>query len=152
MDLSAELFGVLSKKIAEITALATAVERFLKAFDVPDHTIFQINVAIEELITNTINYGYRGNDESLIRINLKMENQEIVIRIVDEATPFNPFAQAPVDTTGGIDQRRIGGLGIHLVKEMIDHVDYQRVDGRNHVTLRQTFTPAGECVANEEAQ
>ncbi len=142
MDLSAELCAVMSNRLAEIPELAGMVERFLQAFDVPGPTIFQINLALEELIANTINYGYRDDGDYAIRVTIAMAGREISIRIEDDAAPFDPFARAPVDTAAAIDDRGIGGLGIHLVKEMIDRVDYRRVGDRNHVTLRHSYAPA----------
>ena len=152
MDWSAELSGVLSHRIAELHELASVTERFLRAFDVPEHTIFQINLAVEELVSNTINHGSRDGEQSAIRVALSMSDGEIVVRIEDEAPPFDPFARAPVDTAAAIEARPIGGLGIHLVKEMIDRVEYRRVDGRNHVTLRQPFAPAREGAVKQDAE
>jgi anti-sigma regulatory factor (Ser/Thr protein kinase) len=155
MELSAELSVVLANRIPEITGLAERIERFLLAFDVPEATAFQVNLALDELLTNTISYGYRDGEPHPIGVRLRLVPGVIEIVIDDDAVAFDPFSRAPVDTAATIDERDPGGLGIHLVKTLIDDVAYRRVGDRNRVTLRQNFAaapapaPAEEGIADE---
>ncbi|MBV9859198.1 MAG: ATP-binding protein [Alphaproteobacteria bacterium] len=146
MDLSAELSALLSNRLVEIAELAAAVQRFLNVFDVPQHTVYEINLSLDELLTNIISYGYADDRRHLIQVSVGVTAGAIDVRIEDDAAPFDPFARKPVDVGAAIDDREPGGLGIHLVKEMMEHAAYQRLDGRNRVTLRRSF------VAGDRAQ
>lgn len=140
MSLSAELSVMLDNRIAELAELAPKVEQFLQSFGVPAPTTLQINLALEELLTNTIKYGHRDGGNHPIRVSLAVVPGEITAEIEDTGAPFDPFALAPVDTDAPLDARQPGGLGIHLVRQVIEAVEYRRVGGRNRVTLRQPFT------------
>lgn len=144
MNVAAELSVVLDNHIAELAVLALKVEQFLQAFGVPPETVLQVNLALEELLTNTIKYGHRDGSSDPIRVSLSVASGEILVEIEDSAAPFNPFAQPPIDVDAPLDARRPGGLGIHLVRQVIDKVGYQRVAGCNRVTLRQPFTATDE--------
>jgi anti-sigma regulatory factor (Ser/Thr protein kinase) len=150
MELSAELAVVIANRSSEIPELAEGVDRFLRAFEVPEATIFQINLALDELLTNAISYGYSDDAAHAIRVGVSVACGQIDVRIVDDAAEFDPFARAPVDAAAEIEDRAIGGLGIHLVKEMMKRVDYRRIDGRNHVMLHQSFDAAKSGGEKEE--
>ncbi|HJU15925.1 MAG TPA: anti-sigma factor antagonist [Stellaceae bacterium] len=139
MDFSGELFLVIANRIEEIAPLAGRIEGFLRSFGVPGDTIFRINLAVDELLTNIVSYGYDDARRHLIRATVGVVGGVVVVRIEDDGAAFDPFARAPVDTTAGIDDRSPGGLGIHLVKQMIEEVAYQRIDGGNRITLRHSF-------------
>jgi anti-sigma regulatory factor (Ser/Thr protein kinase) len=151
MEFVAELSVDIANRIPEITALAHRVERFLHGFDVPHHTIFQINLALDELLTNAITYGYRDDGPHRIRVAVGIGAGAIDVRIEDDAAEFDPFARDSVDTAAPLDERNPGGLGIHLVKEMLDRVDYRRIDGRNRITLRQSFAADSDSAAPDSA-
>jgi serine/threonine-protein kinase RsbW len=136
MDLAGELFRVLANRIADIAPLAGRVEGFLDSFGVPGEVIFRVSLAIEELLTNIVSYGYGDARRHLIQVTVSVTDGAVIVRIEDDGAPFDPFARAPVDTAAGIDERRPGGLGIHLVREMIGEVAYRRSNGRNRITLR----------------
>lgn len=142
MDLSGELFQVLANRLADIAPLASRIEGFLQSFGVPGDTIFRVNLAIEELLTNIVSYGFDDTGRHLIRVRVSVTGSAVTVRIEDDGAAFDPFARTPVDTAAGIDARSPGGLGIHLVKQMIDAVAYQRSGGRNRITLRQPFAGA----------
>lgn len=142
MDLSGELFQVLANRLADIAPLASRIEEFLQSQDVPGDTIFRVNLAVEELLTNIISYGYDDGGRHLIQVTVSVTGAAVTVGIEDDGAVFDPFARAPVDTAAGIDERSPGGLGIHLVKEMIGAVAYRRSDGRNRITLRQPFAGA----------
>lgn len=150
MDLSGELFQVLTNRLADIAPLASRIEEFLHSLDVPGDTMFRVNLAIEELLANIISYGYGDGDRHLIQVTVRVTGAAVVVGIEDDGAAFDPFARAPVDTAAGIDQRSPGGLGIHLVKEMIGAVAYRRSGGRNRITLRQPFAGAPTHAAEKE--
>ena len=133
--MSATLDLKVETKIEEMERLAAAVEDFGEEEDWPPALTFQVNLALEELWLNVLNYGY---DEGLhvVDIRLVSEDKALTIEIVDDGKPFDPLIDAPVpNTTGVIGDRDIGGLGIHLVRTMMDELKYTREEGKNHLTL-----------------
>jgi len=121
-------------RLEEIEKLADAVNRVL-----PDRDLaFSANLCLEELITNTILHGLKGAADRLIHVRISLSNEWLEILLKDDAPPFDPFMQAPRPNLDlDINHRPIGGLGVHLVKKLMDavHADY---DGTgNLIVLRK---------------
>ena len=114
--------------------LADAVEGFASAHDLPPKAAYLIDLVLEEIVTNIVNHG-AGDGVATIDVNLARVDQRIVGSVRDDAAPFDPLSLAPVDIEAGIEERAIGGLGIHLVREMTDSVAYAREDGHNVLTF-----------------
>jgi serine/threonine-protein kinase RsbW len=151
MELAAELSAVLENRLSEIGRFADVVERFLPARGVPEAIVFRINMAIDELLTNVITYGYGDDERHLIQVGIAVRDGVVDVLIEDDGREFDPLCRASVDTTSAIEERQIGGLGIHLVKEMLERVDYRRADGRNRIALRQSFTAVTEPACQKGA-
>jgi sigma-B regulation protein RsbU (phosphoserine phosphatase) len=92
-------------------------------------------MALDEFLNNIISYAYKDDQHHAIQITSERVDDSVVITIIDDGIPFNPFTSAPPDTTAGIEERDVGGLGIHLVKEMMDEVSYQRRVNQNVVKI-----------------
>lgn len=131
----------LSSATAELQPLAEAVECFAESHGWPPDLILQINLALEELVVNAIDYGYPDGREGHIDITLDTTPSEIWIRIEDDGDAFDPFGQPTPDLTGGLEERAIGGLGIHLVRSYMDSCAYIRAGGRNRVSLAKRLPP-----------
>ncbi len=114
--------------------LVDAVEGFVSDNGLPPKAAFLIDLILEEIVTNIVNHG-AGEHAATIDIALAHEGQRIVGSVRDDASPFDPLSRAPVDIEAGIDERAIGGLGIHLVREMTDSVAYAREGGHNVLTF-----------------
>ena len=94
--------------------------------------------------TNIVSYGYDDDEQHRIRIGLGVDADDIIVRIEDDAKPFNPLGQAPkVDAGASIDQRGIGGLGLHLIREYTNRQHYERLGDKNRLTLRMAKNAAG---------
>lgn len=128
----------LKNDLAEIQLLAEAVETFGKEFDLPVKAIFHVNLALDELLTNTISYGYPegGQHEILVRITLQQKDI-LLIEIRDDGFAFNPLESAQPDIPKDIDEWPLGGLGIHLVRKMLDELEYTREDDQNILLMRK---------------
>lgn len=103
--------------------------------DWPLDLVFKVNLALEELVLNVMNYGH---DDGLHEIDIKLVSEEnsLTIEIVDDGRPFDPLNDAPIpDVNAELEDRTIGGLGIHFVRKMMDDVRYRREEGKNHLTL-----------------
>jgi anti-sigma regulatory factor (Ser/Thr protein kinase) len=93
-------------------------------------------VVLEELITNTIFYAYRDKKKHDITIDFMLENDTLRIRLEDDGMEFNPLlSDEPEDLDKPVEDRKIGGLGIHFVKKLMDNVDYHRYENKNILTL-----------------
>ncbi|WP_054698049.1 ATP-binding protein [Syntrophomonas palmitatica] len=125
--------------LAEIARLAGEIESFGEVQGIPEPVIFSINLSLDELITNIINYGYADNDEHNIIINLQAGDAEAVVELRDDGLPFNPLELPDPDTGQSLDERPIGGLGIYLVRRMMDQVEYRRQDNQNIMTMKKLY-------------
>ena len=135
----------IANDLAELSRVAESVEEFCAGLGLPAGCAFKLNVAIEELLTNTISYGYADSGRHEIAIDITREGETIVTELSDDARPFDPLNAPPPDLESAIEDRRIGGLGVHLVKTLMDDVAYAYRDGRNHVTLRKKIVPDSDA-------
>ena len=132
----------LTNRLSEITRSAELVDGFCAQQGIASSAIFAINVSLEELLANTMSYGYADDRDHEIVVQLWREGADLVIDIADDARQFDPTGVAPPDLDAPLDERPIGGLGIHLVRNMVDRMEY-RYDGRqNRVQLRKRITPS----------
>ncbi|MDE2963568.1 MAG: ATP-binding protein [Acidobacteriota bacterium] len=100
----------------------------------PDLT-FRVNLALEELVINIMDYGFDGGDHE-IDITLVSEDHRLTIEIADSGKAFDPLTDAPVpDVDAPMDERPVGGLGVYLVRNMMDDMQYRRENDRNFLTL-----------------
>lgn len=110
----------LASRLDEIAPLAAAVSQALPAR--PD-LAFAVNLCLEELITNTIQHGLRGASDRQIQVRLSSSAQWLEVALKDDAPPFDPFVDAPEPCLDAeLDGRAVGGLGVHLVKTLMDDV------------------------------
>jgi len=136
-----ELVHPVPAVLESLAPLAQAVEGFLERESLPSKLAFQLNLVLDELLTNTINYGFENDGrppaERHIAVRLWREGEDLVMVLEDDAAAFNPLDAPPPDLDKSLEERRIGGLGIHLVRNVMDQLHYER-DGRmNRLTLRK---------------
>ena len=112
-----------------------AAEAWLSAQQVSPEVSFFVGLAIEELVTNCIKYGYDDVGEHFIDIALSVSDHTLTMVVVDDGRSFDPLAVPPPDLSLAIEDRPIGGLGIHMLRELADNVTYERRNGTNRVTL-----------------
>ena len=98
--------------------------------------LFQIELSLEEIFTNVVSYGYDDSLEHEIEIIFSKDGGAITIEVADDGRPFDPLQGAPkMDTESSLKERRVGGAGIELTKQMMTDVRYHRDDGRNHLIM-----------------
>jgi anti-sigma regulatory factor (Ser/Thr protein kinase) len=115
--------------------VAAATAQFLKTNNISSEVTFAANLAIEEIVTNAIKYAYSDTLEHEITIGLRLTTSILEIEICDDGNAFDPFSQPDPDLGNTFGERKIGGLGIHLVRNTLDACTYARRDGRNIVRL-----------------
>jgi len=125
----------LQNDLSEIGRIAAIIEIFCADRKLGEATANAINLALDELLTNTISYGYDDTGKHAIEIDLVQDDDRLTLTLRDDARPFDPTQAAEPDIEAGIDERPIGGLGIHLVRAMMDKIEYRRADGHNRLTL-----------------
>lgn len=113
---------------------------FLKERGMANQAVYVANLAIEELATNIINYGYDNTGSHEILLRLDIRPKVLLLLLEDDGHEFNPLAVPEPDVQLPPDQRVPGGLGIHLVRSMVDEIEYQRSAGRNHVTVKIRYS------------
>ena len=123
----------------EIPAANEAASRWLADRNAPPAADYLTNLAIEELVTNCIKYGYDDSAEHIIEIELKLSGGELVLTVTDDGHPFNPLELPERNTNLPMEDLPIGGLGIHLLRKMSERMDYARIDGKNRLTLRKSL-------------
>lgn len=126
----------LINSLDDIPRLAAWVEGLGNRFGISTQAVQRINLVLEELIANTIAYGYPDGGEHTISVRLTMKPAVIELEISDDAMPFDPLAEHPGPYLGAdLDQRRVGGLGLYLVGRLVSEGHYTRQDGINRLKL-----------------
>ena len=131
----------LANRLEEMERLSEAFSEFADEHAIPEAARRSGSVVFDELITNVINYAFDDDGEHNIEVRVELNDHRLVITISDDGIPFNPLHYDPPDTTQSIEIRRIGGLGVHMVRSMMDEVTYNRSAGRNLVTLVKYLEP-----------
>ena len=122
---------------SEISRVNGEVEEWLAGADVPFSGVYLANLTVEELVTNCIKYGYAAVDttDKGIDVAISIVGGELRIILSDDASPFDPLEQAAPDLSLPIEERPIGGLGIHMLRQMSTGFAYAFENGRNVVTI-----------------
>lgn len=128
---------VLPNDIEEVPKLNAFIEEVCETLGFSPSTTMQINLAIEEAVVNVMNYAYPLNSHGDVTIEAQANDLRVKFTIIDSGTPFDPTVQGEVDTTLSVKDRPIGGLGIHLVRQIMDSINYERLDEFNVLTLRK---------------
>jgi anti-sigma regulatory factor (Ser/Thr protein kinase) len=135
----------LKNSLSELETLYKNLEHFGESMGLSQETIFKINLALEELVSNIISYGYTDDDEHWIKIAISLENRVLVISLEDDGMPFNPVEAKEPDCGCPVEDRKIGNLGIHLCKQFMDDLVYERRGNKNIVILRKTLEGIEHC-------
>ena len=103
----------------------------------PKKTIFQIKFALEEIFVNIVSYGFSDDRPHKIKVSFSTQNGMLIMRLEDDGIPFNPLdAQSP-DVSCPLEERQVGGLGIHLTRRLMNNVTYQRRGEKNVLIMKK---------------
>ena len=128
---------ILANDIAEISRLAAFIEEVGEAFSLTPDVVFNLNLVIEEAVVNIINYAYPKEEHQFIYLSAHVHEGSIVFVLTDTGKEFDPTLAPEADITLSADEREIGGLGIFLIRQIMNEVRYQRIDGKNILTLEK---------------
>jgi sigma-B regulation protein RsbU (phosphoserine phosphatase) len=126
----------LRNDLSELERLNRAVAEFAEQHGLASELVYRVNLVLEEIITNVISYGYEDSLEHEIFVRLSWKDPRIEIEIKDDGRPFNPLEAPQPDIGKPLVERQIGGLGIHLVRKMMDDLEYRRESDKNFLVLK----------------
>lgn len=129
---------VFKADVKELALVNEFIEGELEKFETPFKVVTQINLAVEELFVNIAHYAYENESEentAEISIDFDETEKQISISFVDSGVKFDPLAKEDPDITLSAEERKIGGLGIHLVKQLMDNVTYEYKNNKNILTI-----------------
>ncbi len=121
----------ISNRIDETVAVTDLVERTALEAGFPQKDVYDILIALDEILANIVYYAYPTGESGMIEVDIDFDGDNLEIRFIDEGIAFNPLAKADPDLSVPVDQREIGGLGIFIVKKLMNEVKYTRESSRN---------------------
>jgi serine/threonine-protein kinase RsbW len=124
----------------EFTRVIEAVDRLAAEHHLAADVVGDMQVALDEVLTNIVEYAYTDDVEHEIRIRLRVLDNVLEATIEDDGVPFNLLESAAPDTRAPLRERRIGGVGLHFVKNLMSEVSYDRVGDRNRLVLKKKLT------------
>lgn len=130
----------LTSDVEELARVTDALEGFCRDHGLPDEWAMELNVVLDETLTNTMFHGAdEGEDADRLRIKVEVEIADgaLIVRQEDNGRAFDPLQAPAVDTTVPLEQRMVGGLGIHLIRKLMDELAYARTDGLNVLTMKR---------------
>ena len=127
------------QEIAELERVAVFVEEVSQLLSLDSETTMNLNLALEEVVSNVILYAYPQKMGENIIIKASSDDNILVFTITDKGDEFDPTKVEDADITLAAEDREIGGLGIFIVKNIMNEVTYQRLDGKNILTLKKNI-------------
>lgn len=133
--------------VGELRHLHAFLGDFWARHALPPADAMRVELGLEEVFINVVTHGLEGMDAASqsVSVDLRLDDGALEVAIEDPGPPYDPLGQAPIaDTSAGMETRRMGGLGVHLVRTLMDDVHYERHDGRNRFVMVARFArPAG---------
>ena len=130
---------ILHNDIRQIPQLAGFIEAIALEASLDQSLALSLNLALEEAVTNVILYAYPEGYDGLVDIEAVIRPGSVEFIVSDSGKPFDPTKTPPADIDASLEERRIGGLGIHLVRTIMDSVSYRRQDGKNYLTMTKNI-------------
>lgn len=127
----------LAADVHEIERLNRLIRHFGELHEIPGRTLYAVNLALDELVSNIILYGYDDPAGQEILVRLEIAAGELQASVEDSAREFDPLTAPVPDLSAPLSARQVGGLGIHLVKTLMDEVTYHREGQKNFLTVRR---------------
>lgn len=122
-----------------LEALIPEVESFCADHGLDASAAFALNVALDELVNNVVSYGLADGGDHFLEVRLRVDGDQLQVEIEDDGLAFDPFDRPAPDTDLPLEERPIGGLGIEIVRQLMDEARYERLGDRNLVTLRRSL-------------
>ena len=132
----------LKNDLSELKVLNQHLNNWAEDTNLTPNSILRINICLDELFTNIVSYGFEDDLEHKIKFTLNADNNLLTINIEDDGIPFNPLEKIDPDFPDNVESAIIGGLGIHIIKKLMDNVHYERKLG-NKLTMKKNIQDKG---------
>jgi serine/threonine-protein kinase RsbW len=129
----------LKNQVSELARLQQTLAEFGQRHGLAAQAVHDLTLALEEILTNIIAHGYTDHRDHAILVRLSAHPDEVRAEVEDDGQPFNPLAAPAPDTVQSLENRPIGGLGIHLVRNLMDGLEYQRQEGKNRLLMKKNL-------------
>lgn len=126
---------ILRNEIEEISKLPLFIEELGNELGLSPELIFNLNLVLEEAISNVVLYAYPKEEHEIITLTAKKIENQLIFILTDSGKEFDPTQIPDADITLSAEERSIGGLGIFLIRQIMNRVEYQRIEGKNVLTL-----------------
>jgi serine/threonine-protein kinase RsbW len=123
--------------LREIERLNKLVRQFGDLHEVPSRALYALNLALDEVVTNVVRHGFDDPAGQELLAEVTVHDNELTTVVSDPGRAFNPLDVAPPDLTAPLAERSLGGLGVHLIRSLMDSVEYRRDNGKNVLTMRK---------------
>jgi len=128
---------------AELDRLLEFAGEFSRRHALPDEERSRLLIILDELFTNIVKYGYEGKPvQGRIEVDLSLQGGRLIIDFIDDGVPFDPLAAPPPDVDLPIEERQLGGVGLAIVRALVEEAGYRREGERNHLTLGRKVATA----------
>ena len=131
----------LMSQLAELTRLTEGITRLGMEHHLPDEILYHLNLALEEVVSNIIRHGYGEREDGEVSIAIELTPEAIAVTVEDDGVAFNPLEHPGPDLTAPLEERKVGGLGVYLVRQLMDVVDYRAEGGRNILRMVMRIAP-----------
>ena len=128
-----------SNRLSELETLCKKIDQYGVQLGIPNKCMFEVHLVLEELFTNITCYGHRDDKEHWVQVSISCKNDIMTIQIEDDGIPFNPLEFKKPNIECALEDRDIGGIGIHLVKHYINDCIYERRGNKNILIIKKTI-------------
>jgi serine/threonine-protein kinase RsbW len=127
----------LKNELSELKNLNRHLENLGRDIGLQADSILRINICLDELFTNIVSYGFKDDLEHIVKFTLNADDEFLIINIEDDGIPFNPLEKIDPDFPANVESANIGGLGILIIRKLIDNIAYVRTQGKNKLTMKK---------------
>jgi serine/threonine-protein kinase RsbW len=130
----------LANDLSEIHRLADEVNAFCDKHSLDSRAAMHLNLVLEEIFTNVVTYAYDNDGDHVVHIRLEAAPEGIEGEVIDGGRPFNPLKVPPPDVESHLEDRRLGGLGVHFLRTLMTDLSYERRRGKNRLRFMKRFS------------
>jgi serine/threonine-protein kinase RsbW len=123
--------------VREIERLNRLVRQFGELHEIPSRGLYAVNLALDEVVTNVVLHGFDDASGQIVKVRMETKGEDLKSEVEDGGREFNPLSAPIPDLSASLDERALGGLGIHLVRSLMDRVEYRREGSKNVLTMRK---------------
>ena len=125
----------LANQRSEVARLQDQLEAFARQHGLAARVLHDVQLALEEHLTNILSHGYDDTREHQISVGIQLNAVDLRVEVGDDGHPFNPLEHPAPDLTKPIEERPVGGLGIHMMRKSLDRMEYRRAEGKNILVM-----------------